>query len=57
MERLEEAEPKIVKIDYDESKIDEFYSDISDIEMAETFEKVENYCNFCEYENYCKKGV
>ena len=57
MERLEEAEPKIVKIDYDESKIDEFYSDISDIETTETFEKVENYCNFCEYENYCKKGV
>lgn len=56
-ERLEEIEPKIVKIEFDENKIDEFYSDISDIEMTETFEKVENYCNFCEYENYCKKGV
>lgn len=56
-ERLEEAEPKIVKIDYDENKIDEFYSDISDIEMTETFEKVENYCNFCEYQNLCQKGV
>ena len=57
-ERLEEAEPKIVKIDYDENKIDEFYSDISDIETTKTFEKVENEnCNYCEYHEYCKKGV
>lgn len=58
VEKLEEAEPKIVKIDYDENKIDEFYSDISDIETTETFEKVENEkCKFCEYHEYCTKGV
>lgn len=58
VEKLEEAEPKIVKIDYDENKIDEFYSDISDIETTKTFEKNENEnCNYCEYHEYCKKGV
>ena len=58
MEKLEEVEPKIIKIDFDESKIDEFYSDISDIETTKTFEKIENEnCNYCEYHEYCKKGV
>lgn len=58
MERLEELQPKIIKIDFDENKIDEFYSDISDIETTKTFEKVENEnCNYCEYHEYCKKGV
>lgn len=58
VERLEELQPKIIKIDFDESKIDEFYSDISDIETTKTFEKVENEnCNYCEYHEYCKKGV
>lgn len=58
VERLEELQPKIIKIDFDESKIDEFYSDISDIETTETFEKNENEnCKFCEYHEYCEKGV
>ena len=58
VERLEELQPKIIKIDFDESKIDEFYSDISDIETTKTFEKVENEnCKFCEYYEYCTKGV
>ena len=57
-ETLEDMQPKIVKVDYDENKIDEFYQDISDIEMSETFEKVEsNNCKFCEYYDYCMKGV
>ena len=58
VEKLEEAEPKIVKIDYDENKIDEFYSDISDIETTKIFKKNENEnCKFCEYYEYCTKGV
>ena len=58
VERLEELQPKIIKIDFDESKIDEFYSDISDIETTKTFEKNENEnCKFCEYHEYCTKGV
>lgn len=57
-ETLEELQPQIVKVDYDENKVEEFYSDISDIETAETFEKVEsNNCRFCEFYDYCTKGV
>jgi phage nucleotide-binding protein len=57
-ETLSEMQPKLVKVDYDENKIDEFYSDISDLEMSETFEKVEsNNCKFCEFCDYCGKGV
>lgn len=57
-ETLAEMKPKIVKVDYDENKVEEFYSDISDIEMTERFEKVEsNNCKFCEFYDYCTKGV
>lgn len=57
-ETLADMQPQIVKVEYDENKVDEFYADISDIEMAETFEKVEsNNCKFCEFYDYCMKGV
>lgn len=58
LETLSDMQPKIVKVEYNENKADEFYQDISDIEMSETFEKVESdNCKFCEFYDYCQKGV
>ena len=57
-ETLAEMQPKIVKVEFDENRVEEFYNDISEIEMSETFEKVEsNNCKFCEFYDYCVKGV
>jgi len=56
-QQLSIMEVEIVKVDYDKSKVDEFYNSISDIELCEKYEKIENYCTFCEYAELCQKGV
>lgn len=55
---LDKLEPKLVKIDYDHSKVIDFLLDVKKVLEATEFEKNESYlCNFCEYQDYCQKGI
>ena len=54
---LDGLEPKIVKVEYDEKKVEQFNCDIQTIEETTKFEKNESrLCDWCEYEEYCLKG-
>ena len=54
---LDGLEPKIVKVEYDEKKFEQFNCDIQTIEETTKFEKNESrLCDWCEYEEYCLKG-
>lgn len=55
---LDKLEPKMVKIDYDESKVIDFMLDVKNVLEATEFPKCESYlCNFCEYQDYCQRGI
>lgn len=54
---LDGLEPKIVKVEYDEKKVEQFNCDIQTIEETTKFEKNESrLCDWCEYKEYCLKG-
>lgn len=57
-EELEKSEIKIVQVQFNLSKVIEFYSGIKKVLEAKDFPKEPNYlCNWCEYQDYCEKGV
>lgn len=52
---LENANPQIIPIEYDKSKVSEFLTDILTILHATHFPKNESkLCNFCEFKEYCQ---
>lgn len=54
---LDELEPRIVKVDYDPKKVEQFNCDIEAIELMTEFEKNESrLCDWCEYKEFCLKG-
>jgi phage nucleotide-binding protein len=57
-EELEKSEVKVVQVQFDASKVIEFYSGVKKILETKEFEKEPSYlCNWCEYQDYCEKGV
>lgn len=56
-EELNHAEPRVVQIEYDQTKVIEFL--LSTKRMMEATEFPQNrswLCNYCEYNDYCQKG-
>lgn len=55
---LEGLEPQVIRVDYDASKVQEYFADISSIEQAHEFPKNESrLCDWCDYQLYCKQGI
>lgn len=55
---LNDTEPKLVQIEYDQEKVLDFMFNVKTVLEAEDFPKEPNYlCNWCEYQDYCEKGV
>jgi len=58
MEELESSEVIIRKVEFDYTKVVEFYEGVKTILEAKEFPKNPTYfCNWCEYQNYCMKGI
>ena len=54
---LEYAEPELVDVEYNESKVKEWLQGVKDAESATEFPKNESrLCNWCEFCDYCLKG-
>lgn len=54
---LSEQQPKIVCVEYDQSKVDEYLETVEEIKNATEFPKNETrLCDWCPYQNYCQKG-
>lgn len=55
---LEKAEPNIIKVDYDSSKVMEWLFDVKHTIEADDYPKNDSWlCRYCEYGDYCQKGV
>lgn len=56
-EELDKSEVTIKEIEFDYTKVIEFYEGIKTILEADSFPKNPNYlCNWCDYQDYCEKG-
>jgi phage nucleotide-binding protein len=56
-ETLENMEVEIVNIDYDETKVNEFFKICEEIKNETEFEKAPSkLCEWCEYRTYCEGG-
>ena len=54
---LEQKHIEIKEVEYDPSKVSEFYETCMQIGLTKEFEKNESYlCNWCEYNDFCQKG-
>lgn len=54
---LSEQQPKIVCVEYDQTKVDEYLETVEEIKNATEFPKNETkLCGWCPYQNYCQKG-
>lgn len=55
---LEKAEPQLIQVDYDPSKVMEWLFDVKHTIEATEHPKSESWlCRYCEYGDYCQKGV
>ncbi|MGN0907943.1 MAG: AAA family ATPase [Bullifex sp.] len=56
-EELAKAEPKVVFVDYQDEKVDEFFAAAEEVKRAAEFPKNQSgFCDWCEYQDYCEKG-
>lgn len=56
-EELDKAEPKLVKIDYDYTKVIDFMFGVKGVLEEQDFPKEPGWlCRYCEYEQFCMKG-
>lgn len=54
---LSEQQPKIICVEYDQTKVDEYLETVEEIKNATEFPKNETrLCDWCQYKNYCQKG-
>lgn len=54
---LEYAEPELVDVEYDESKVKEWLQGVNTAQNAKEFPRNETrLCNWCEFQEYCLKG-
>lgn len=52
---LESKEIQFVKIDYDENKVFDFYTDVKELKNCQEYEKrPSRLCNWCEFQKYCE---
>lgn len=58
LSELEDVEPSLVKIEYDQNKVIEFLIRTKRTLEATEYPKVQGWlCNYCEYKDYCQKGI
>lgn len=56
-ETLKGQKLQLVKVDYDENKVKEFFDEIKILEQDNTFEKNETkLCDWCDYKEYCQSN-
>lgn len=56
-EELKKAEIKLVKVEYEFSKVQAFLEQIKQLEKCSNYTKNKSkLCEYCEYQEYCKKG-
>lgn len=56
-EELDKSEVTIKEVEFDYTKVIEFYEGIKTVLEAKEFEKNNSYlCNWCDYQDYCEKG-
>lgn len=54
-ETMKNQKLQLVKVDYDESKVKDFFEEISILEKDTTYEKNETrLCDWCDYKEYCQ---
>lgn len=54
---VKKAEIKLVKVEYDEAKVEAFLKQIKEIEECKDYTKNKTkLCEYCEYQGYCEKG-
>lgn len=54
---IKEQKLKLVKVNYDENKVKEFFNEIATLEKDNTYEKNETkLCDWCDYKEYCKSN-
>lgn len=57
-EELDEREIEIREVEYDSSKVADFYETCMSIGLADHYEKnISHLCDWCEYKDYCQKGI
>ena len=57
-EELNEREIEIREVEYDASKVADFYETCMNIGLTDHYEKNFSYlCDWCEYKDYCQKGI
>ena len=58
LSELEQVQPSLVKIEYDQNKVIEFLIRTKRTLEASEYPKVQGWlCNYCEYKDYCQKGI
>lgn len=56
-ETIKEQKLKLVKVDYDENKVKEFFKEIETLEKDNEYQKNETkLCDWCDYKEYCKSN-
>lgn len=54
-ETMKKQKLQLVKVDYDENKVKDFFEEISILEKDTTYEKNETkLCDWCDYKEYCQ---
>ena len=54
---LEYAEPELVDVEYDESKVKEWLQGVQDAQSSTEYPKNQTrLCNWCEFQDFCLKG-
>lgn len=57
LEECEAAEPKLIEVKYDQSKVISWFISVKHLIESEDFPKKKKWlCGYCEYNNYCLKG-
>ncbi|SHJ77463.1 PD-(D/E)XK nuclease superfamily protein [Paramaledivibacter caminithermalis DSM 15212] len=57
-ETLSGMEVKVIKLDYDHQKVEEFFNSCLDIESEKIYEKSPSrLCNWCEFQKYCEEEI
>lgn len=56
-ETIKKQNLQLIKVNYDENKIKEFFNDIRILEQDGVYEKNETrLCDWCDYKEYCQSG-
>lgn len=57
LETLQDKKLQLKKVDYDETKVKDFFEEIKTLEQDESYEKNETkLCDWCDYKEYCQSN-